>query len=75
VCTGCGGPSLHIIREPHLDLRTEIARRMHRLCGIPDAEIRAHLQEDAKTFYSYAMASPVMFKKPTVELREWAGRK
>ena len=75
VCTGCGGPSLTIIREPHLDLRTEIARRMHRLCGIPDAEIRTYLQQDAKTFYSYAMASAVMFKKPTVELREWAGGK
>ena len=31
------------------------------------------MERDAKTYYSYAMASPAMFKKPTVELREWAG--
>lgn len=75
VCTGCNGPSLRIIREPHLDLRTEIAKRMHGLCGIPAEDVQTYLQQDAKTFYSYAMASPVMFKKPTVELREWAGGK
>jgi F420-non-reducing hydrogenase small subunit len=75
VCVGCNGPSIKIIQEPHLDLRTEIAKRMNHLCGIPEADTRAYLQEDAKTFYSYAMASPVMFKKPTVELREWAGGK
>jgi F420-non-reducing hydrogenase small subunit len=75
VCTGCNGPSLKIIQEPHLDLRTEIAKRMAHLCGIPEGDIRAYLQEDAKTFYSYAMASPVIYKKPTVELREWAGGK
>jgi len=75
VCTGCNGPSLRIIQEPHLDLRTEIARRMELLCGISRTETQAYMQSDAKTYYSYAMASPVMFRKPTVELREWAGGK
>jgi F420-non-reducing hydrogenase small subunit len=75
VCTGCNGPSLQVIKEPHLDLRTEIAGKMQRLCGIPAEEVRAYMERDAKTYYSYAMASPVMFKKPTVELREWAGDK
>jgi F420-non-reducing hydrogenase small subunit len=74
-CTGCNGPSLRIIREPHLDLRTEIAKRMQKLCGIPEEETRVYIQQEAKTFYSYAMASPVVFKKPTVELREWAGER
>jgi hypothetical protein len=31
------------------------------------------MEKEAKTFYSYAMASPVMYKKPTMEIREWAG--
>ena len=75
VCTGCNGPSLRIIQEPHLDMRTEIAKRMALLCGIPETATRAYLQEDAKTFYSYAIASPLIYKKPTVELREWAGGK
>lgn len=74
VCTGCNGPSLRIIREPHLDLRTEIGRRMERLCGISRTEVQSYLQLDAKTYYAYAMASPVIFRKPTVELREWAGK-
>ena len=39
--------------------------------GIEEAEIRTYMEENAKTFYAYAMASPVIYKKPTVELREW----
>jgi F420-non-reducing hydrogenase small subunit len=72
-CTGCNGPSLDIITEPHLDIRTLIARRMNLLVGIPADEITAYMEKEAKTFYSYALASPVMYKKPTMELREWAG--
>jgi len=72
-CTGCNGPSLDIVTEPYLDIRNLIAKRMNLLCGIPAGEIKAYMQEDAKTFYSYALASPVMYKKPTMEIREWAG--
>jgi len=71
-CTGCAGPRLEIIREPHLDLRTTIARNMSVLCGADAAEVVHYIEGDAKTYYSYAMASPAVYKKPTVELREWA---
>ncbi len=72
-CTGCNGPSLDIITEPHLDLRTMLATRMNLLTGVDSSEVISYLQEDAKTFYAYAVASPVIFRKPTVEMQEWAG--
>jgi len=72
-CTGCNGPSLDVITEPHLDLRGLLAKRMNMLYGIPPEEVRSYLEQEAKTFYSYALASPVMYKKPTLEMREWAG--
>ena len=72
-CTGCNGPSLDIITEPHLDIRNLIAKRMSLLVEIPADEIKAYMQQEAKTFYAYALASPVMYKKPTLEMREWAG--
>lgn len=72
-CTGCNGPSLDIVTEPHLDIRNLIAKRMNLLNGIPAEEIKAYMEQEAKTFYSYALASPVMYKKPTMEMREWAG--
>lgn len=71
-CTGCNGPRLEIIREPRLDIRTSIASTMHTMCGADEAEIVRYLEVDAKTYYSYTMASPAIYKKPTVELREWA---
>jgi hypothetical protein len=33
------------------------------------------MEQEAKTFYSYALASPVIYRKPTMEIREWAGDK
>ena len=72
-CTGCNGPSLDIITEPHLDIRNLIARRMGLLSGIPADEIKTYIEQEAKTFYAYALASPVIYKKPTLEMREWAG--
>jgi len=30
-------------------------------------------KKDAKTFYAYALASPTVYGKPTMEIREWAG--
>jgi F420-non-reducing hydrogenase small subunit len=71
-CTGCAGPSFDMITEPHLDLRTMVAKRMNLLTGIGYEEIKSYIEASARTFYGYAMASPVIYKKPTVELREWA---
>lgn len=71
-CAGCSGPSADIISEPHLDIRTMIAKRMHLLTGIDEVSIVKYIEKEARTFYAYAMASPVMYKKPTVELRKWA---
>lgn len=70
-CTGCAGPSLDVLTEPHLDMRGLVAKRMNLLCGIDGAEVKAYFERDAKTFYAYAVASPVMYRKPTVEMREW----
>jgi F420-non-reducing hydrogenase small subunit len=72
-CTGCAGPSLDIITEPHIDLRTALARRMSLLTGIAAEDVVAYLEKEAKTFYAYAVASPVIFQKPTVEMKAWAG--
>lgn len=73
-CTGCAGPSLDLLVEPHLDQRRQVSRRMHLLTGIERTEVEAYFEEDAKTMYAYALASPVVHAKPTVEMRQWAGR-
>jgi F420-non-reducing hydrogenase small subunit len=72
-CAGCAGPSLDVITEPHLDLRNLVATRMHKLTGVEPSAVKAYFEENAATFYAYALASPVLYKKPTVELREWIG--
>jgi F420-non-reducing hydrogenase small subunit len=72
-CVGCAGPSLDCLVEPHLDLRTQVARRMNLLTGLPEADVKAYFEKDAKTFYAYALASPTVYGKPTMEIREWAG--
>lgn len=72
-CSGCAGPSLDIVTEPQLDMRTLIAKRMHLITGIEIAETQKYFEQNAKTFYAYALASPVIYKKPTVEILEWAG--
>lgn len=71
-CTGCAGPSVDMIAEPHLDFRTMVARRMNLLTGIPTEEVVSYFESNAKTFYAYALASPVLYRKPTVEMRRWA---
>jgi F420-non-reducing hydrogenase small subunit len=71
-CAGCAGPSVDLIREPHLDIRSMVATRMNLLTGIDEQEIRQYIQADARTFYAYALSSPIMYRKPTVEIREWA---
>ena len=70
-CSGCAGPSVDVITEPHMDIRTLLAKRMNMLCGIDPATVTAYMEQNAKTFYAYALASPVIYKKPTVEMREW----
>ena len=72
-CTGCGGPSEHVVLEPHLDVRTEIATRMSKMTNIPRDEIIGEVERQAKTYYAYAMASPVFRQKPTFLLRRWIG--
>lgn len=72
-CSGCAGPSLDVVTEPQLDMRTLIAKRMHLITGIDIAETQKYFEQNAKTFYAYALASPVIYKKPTVEILEWAG--
>lgn len=72
-CSGCAGPSLDIINEPHLDIRSLVAKRMNMLTGIDTAEVTSYFEQNAKTFYAYALASPAIYKKPTVEIMEWTG--
>jgi len=73
VCTGCNGPSLDIVAEPHLDIRALLARRMGLLLGLPPDEVKDYIEKEAKTFYSYCLSSPAIYRKPTMEIREWAG--
>jgi len=70
-CTGCAGPSEHVILEPNRDVRTEIADRMARMTRIPRADVVREIERRAKTYYAYAMASPVFRQKPTFLLRRW----
>ena len=70
-CTGCAGPSEHVILEPNRDVRTEVATRMASLSKIPREAILREIELRAKTWYAYAMASPVFRQKPTFLLRRW----
>jgi F420-non-reducing hydrogenase small subunit len=70
-CSGCTGPSESIVLEPNRDIRTEIATRMAMMTKIPKASITSEIEKQAKTYYAYAMASPVLRKKPTFLLRRW----
>jgi F420-non-reducing hydrogenase small subunit len=70
-CTGCSGPSENIILEPNIDIRTEIATRMSMMTKIPRTDILREIEAQSKTWYAYAMASPVFRQKPTFLLRKW----
>lgn len=70
-CTGCGGPSEAVILEPQKDVRTEIATRMSMMTQIPYEDIIKEIEQQAKTHYAYAMASPIFRQKPTFLLRRW----
>ena len=70
-CSGCTGPSESIVLEPNRDIRTEVATRMSMMTKIPKATITTEIEKQAKTYYAYAMASPVFRQKPTFLLRRW----
>ena len=70
-CSGCTGPSESIVLEPNRDIRTEIATRMAMMTKIPRADVTSAIEKQAKTYYAYAMASPVFREKPTFLLRRW----
>jgi F420-non-reducing hydrogenase small subunit len=70
-CTGCSGPSENVVLEPNRDLRTEVAGRMAAMTKVPRDQVIRELETQAKTWYAYAMASPVFRQKPTFLLRRW----
>ena len=70
-CTGCAGPSEHIVLEPNRDIRTEIADRMSRMTRISREAVVAEIERRARTYYAYALASPVFRQKPTFLFRRW----
>ncbi len=71
VCTGCAGPTRQILLEPNRDIRTEIADRMSFLTQIPGEEIIEAIERGAKDYYSYAMATRMIGKKPTFLIKKW----
>lgn len=73
-CTGCGGPSELVALEPHRDVRTEVAERMSRMTKIERDEIIKEIEQQAKSHYGYAMASPVFRQKPTFLIRRWLSK-
>jgi F420-non-reducing hydrogenase small subunit len=70
-CSGCAGPSENIVLEPYRDIRTEVANRMARMTKIPREQILHEIELHAKTYYAYAMTSPIFRQKPTFLLRRW----
>jgi F420-non-reducing hydrogenase small subunit len=71
-CIGCAGPSLQVLTEPQLDVRNLLARRMSQLAGVEAAAVTAYIEAEAKTFYAFTIASPLVHTKPTLALREWS---
>jgi F420-non-reducing hydrogenase small subunit len=70
-CFSCSGPSIPVILEPQKDVRSLVASRMAHLTAIPEQTIVRAIERQAKTHYTYAMASPIFRKKPTFLLRKW----
>ncbi len=70
-CTGCAGPTMQILTEPYLDIRTEVAERMSRLSAIAPETILAYMERTAKTQYAYAMATKMIGSKPTFLIKKW----
>lgn len=70
-CFSCGGPTESIILEPQKDVRSEVAMRMAHLTNIKTTDIQKSIEDQAKTHFAYAMASPVFRHKPTFLIRKW----
>jgi len=60
--------------EPYRDVRTEIADRMSRLTAIPREAVVEEIERRAKTYYAYAMSSPIFREKPTFLFKRWMAR-
>ncbi len=73
-CFSCGGPSVPVILEPQKDVRSLVASRMAHLTEIPEQTIVEAIEKQAKTHYTYAMASSIFRKKPTFLLKKWIER-
>jgi F420-non-reducing hydrogenase small subunit len=71
-CVGCAGPSLQVLTEPQLDVRNLLGRRMSKLCGVEASAVTSYVEAEAKTFYAFTIASPLVHQKPTLALREWS---
>jgi len=70
-CTGCAGPTMQILSEPYLDIRSEVSERMSRLTAIDSATIKTYMEKSAKTQYAYAMATKMIGNKPTFLIKKW----
>ena len=70
-CSGCAGATMRVLTEPNRDIRTEIAERMTRLTRIPREAIVKEIERNAKTHYSYTMATAMIGEKPTFLIRQW----
>jgi F420-non-reducing hydrogenase small subunit len=70
-CTGCAGPTMQILTEPYLDIRTEVSDRMARLTAIDEDTIKTYMEKTAKTQYAYAMATKMIGNKPTFLIKKW----
>ncbi len=70
-CFSCCGPSETVILEPQKDVRTEMATRMAHLTNISYDDIVKEIEQQAKTHFAYAMASPVFRQKPTFLMHKW----
>jgi F420-non-reducing hydrogenase small subunit len=70
-CTGCCGPSINVLQEPTVDVRTKISELMSDLTNIDKHEILSEIETFAKTHYAYSMASDMVNKKQTFQIWRW----
>ncbi|MGE5341025.1 MAG: methyl viologen-reducing hydrogenase [Candidatus Omnitrophota bacterium] len=71
VCTGCAGPTVQILQEPNRDIRTELAERVSKLTKINKEDVITEIEQNAKTYYAYSMASDMIGKKNTFLIKKW----
>ena len=71
LCTGCCGPSISVLQEPTIDIRTRIAELMSHLTKIKKDDIISEIERSSKTHYAYAMASDMIYNKQTYQIWRW----